>query len=150
MKVAVTVWEDRVSSVLDFSQQLLLVEWQNGGETSRCRIALSEQSALSRLVQMRELGIDVLICGAVSQPFAAAFMTSGIHLLPYVTGSVDDVLKAYQADELGLPQFRLPGCWSGACRGLGRRHRHCGRRRASQQVNDLGNPVRKTSGTNGV
>jgi len=133
MKVAIAVWEDRVSSVLDFSQQLVVVEFDAGGETSRVQMALPEQNALTRLVRLRELGIDVLICGAVSQPLASAFTTSGVQLLPYVTGGVDDVLRAYQTGELGLPQFRLPGPWPGARRGFGRRCRQrCRRRRVSE------------------
>ena len=151
MKVAIAVWEDRVSSVLDFSQQLFVVELKEGGETSRVQVALAEQSALAKLAQLRELGIDVLICGAVSQPLAMAFRASGIRLLPYVTGKVDDVLKAYQADDLDLPQFKLPGRWSGACGGLGRRRRqHCGRRRALRQANDPGRNRPDAPGRDGV
>jgi len=138
MKVAIAVWEDRVSSVLDFSQRLFVVELSDGGQTSRVQVVLSEQSALAKLVQLRELGIDVLICGAVSQPLALAFTASGIQLLPYVTGRVEDVLKAYQAGELSLPQFTLPGWWPGARRGFGRRCRgRCGRRGAPQRARDV-------------
>jgi len=136
MKVAITVWEDCVSSVLDFSQRLFVVELNDRGEMSPVQIVLLEQGALARLAKMRELDIDVLICGAVSQPLAAAFTSSGIRLLPYVTGKVDDVLKAYQTGELGLPQFRLPGPWPGARRGFGRRCRQrCRRRRVSEGRN---------------
>ena len=151
MKVAIPVWEDRVSSVLDFSQRLFVVEMKEGGETSRVQVALSEQSVLAKLAQLRELGIDVLICGAVSQPLAAAFMASGIQLLPYVTGRVDDVLKAYQAGELGLPQFTLPGWWPGARRGFGRQSCRChGRRGAGRQARSLKTPRHSAADGNGV
>jgi len=151
MKVAIAVWEDRVSSVLDFSQRLFVMELSDGGETSRIQVALSEQSALAKLAQLRELGIDVLICGAVLQPLALAFTASGIQLLPYVTGRVDDVLKAYQAGELGLPQFTLPGWWPGARRGF---HRRCcghhGRRRAGRQARSLKVPRQRDADGDGV
>ncbi len=138
MKVAIAVWEDRVSSVLDFSQRLVVVELKDGGETSRVQIALSERNAFAKLARVRELGVDVLICGAVSQPLACASLACGIRLLPYVTGKVDDVLKAYQAEELGLPQFTLPGWWPGARRGFGGRcYRHHGRRGAERRARNL-------------
>ncbi len=138
MKVAIPVWEDRVSSVLDFSQQLVVVELNDAGEASRAQIALSEQSPFMRLAKLRELGIDVLICGAVSQPLASASMAQGIQLLPYVTGKVDDVLRAYQAGRLDLPEFRLPGWWPGARRGFGRRCcQRRGRRGATPRANGL-------------
>jgi predicted Fe-Mo cluster-binding NifX family protein len=150
MKVAIAVWQDRVSSVLDFSQQLFIVELKDGDETSRVQIALPEQTALGRLVRMRELGIDVLICGAVSQPLASAITAAGVRLLPYVTGAMDDVLKAYQAGQLDRPQFELPGRWSGGCPGLGCRHHHCGRRRASRRMKDLDRNRRDTPDREGA
>lgn len=139
MKVAIPFWEDRVSSVLDFSQQLFVVELKDGNETGRVRIAVSEQNAFARLAQLQELGVVVLICGAVSQLLASASAAHGIQLLPYVTGRVDDVLKAYQAGQLDLPQFRLPGWWPGARSGFGRRCRqHRGRRGTPNRAGDLG------------
>lgn len=126
MKLAIPVWEDRVSSVLDFSQRLVVVELKDGGETGRALVVVSEPNAFARLAKLRQLGVDVLICGAVSQPLASASAAYGIQLLPYVTGRVDDVLQAYQSGQLGLPQFRLPGWWPGARRGFSRR---CRRRR---------------------
>jgi len=121
MKVAITVWEDSVSSVLDFSQRLVVAELRDGTEISRTESSLPEQNAFTKLAKLRELGIDVLICGAISRPLACASAACGIQLLPYVTGRIDDVLKAYQAGQLGLPQYRLPGRWPGARRGF--RHR---------------------------
>ena len=147
MKVAIAVWEDRVSSVLDFSQQVIVVELKDDGDTNRVQIALSERNALARLAHLRELGIDVVICGAVSQPLASAFMAGGIQLLPYVTGRVDDVLKAYRAGQLGLPQFMLPGWWPGARRGFGRR---CRRRGAGRRAGDLDTNRHSTADGDGV
>jgi predicted Fe-Mo cluster-binding NifX family protein len=138
MKVAIAVWEDCVSSVLDFAQRLVVAELRDDVETSRTEIALPERNAFAKLARLRDLGIDVLICGAVSQPLASASTACGIQLLPYVTGKVDDVLKAYQAEQLDLPQYRLPGWWPGAHRGF--RHRCCkhGQRGTRRRPSDLG------------
>ena len=145
MKVAIPIWEDRVSSALDFSQRLIVVELNETGEVSRSQITLSDPSPFVRLARLRELGVNVLICGAVSQPLASVSAAQGIQLLPYVTGGVDDVLRAYQDGRLNLPQFRLPGWWPGARRGFGRRccHRR-GRRGPRQRAGGLG--VRRSNG----
>jgi predicted Fe-Mo cluster-binding NifX family protein len=147
MKVALAVWQDRVSSVLDFSQRLIVVELERGCEKSRVEVILSEHNALARLARLRELGIDVLICGAVSQPLACASTTCGIRLLPYVTGEINDVLDAYRTGQLSLPQFALPGWWPGArngfSRGCCRRH---GRRRTGRQARSRDVRPRNDSG----
>jgi predicted Fe-Mo cluster-binding NifX family protein len=125
MKVAIPAWEDRVSSVLDFSQRVVVVELHDGGEISRTEVALSEPNALAKLARLRTLGVDVVICGAISRPIASAAEGCGIQLLPYVTGGVDEVLDAFRSGQLARPQFALPGWWPGARRGLRGR---CGRR----------------------
>ncbi len=138
MKVAIPIWEDRVSSVLDFSQRLLVVEENEAGEVSRSEITLRDQSPFVRLAKLRELGVNVLICGAVSQPLASASAAQGIRLLPYVTGEVEDVLRAYRDGRLNLREFRLPGWWPGARRGFGRRCcQRRGRRGTSPRTNGL-------------
>jgi len=133
MKVAIAVWEDRVSSVLDFSQRLVVVALEAGRETGRTEIDLREHSAFVKLARLRDLGIDVVICGAVSQPLACAFQGCGIQLLPYVTGTVDEVLKAYRAGQLSRPQYALPGWWPGARRGFRYGRCGCDRRQGSRR-----------------
>jgi predicted Fe-Mo cluster-binding NifX family protein len=138
MKVAIAVWEDCVSSVLDFAQRVVVADLKEGTETGRTELALAERNPFLKPARLRELGVDVLICGAVSQPLACAFTACGIPLVPYVTGKVDDVLKAYQAGQLGMPQYRLPGRWPGARRGLGHRCRkHGGRRGTRRHPSDI-------------
>jgi predicted Fe-Mo cluster-binding NifX family protein len=151
MKVAIPVWQDRVSGVLDFSQRLVVVELENGSEKSRAQIALPERSVLAKLARLRELGIDMVVCGAVSQPMASAAVAYGIRLFPYVAGTVNEVLDAYQAGQLSLPQFRLPGWWPGARRGFGHRcHRHHGRHGAGQQAGSLKRRRRDVADGDGV
>ena len=128
MKVAVPIWQGNVSNVFDFAHKLLVVELQNDMEVSRNEASLGEQSNPERVAQLRQLGINVLICGAISKPLAFMLRNSGIQLFPFVTGSVEHILNAYKTDNLSLPQYTLPGCWKGARRGFGRRRSRCGRR----------------------
>ncbi len=133
MKVAIAVWKDCVSSVLDFAQRLVVAELTDSTETRRTEIGLPERDPFTKLAKLRELGVNVLICGAISRPLACASTAYGMQLLPYVTGKVDDVLKAYLAGQLDQPQYRLPGWWPGACKGF--RHqcgKHDGQRRTTR------------------
>lgn len=123
MRIAIPVWEDCVSSVFDFAHRLLLVEIENDIEANRSAVALESQSLPQRAGQLKRLGVDVLVCGAISQALANMVSASGIQVLPYVTGRVDDVLQAYLTGQLVQPQFSMPGYWPGARKGFGR----CGR-----------------------
>jgi len=131
MIIALPVWQDHVSSVLDFANRLLLVELEDGLEIGRNEILLAEQSSLERAAKLRQLGINVLICGAISRPLAYMLSGSGIDVLPFITGPTEQVLEAFREDRLDQSQFTLPGCCRGrvACRGS--QHRRHGRERHS-------------------
>jgi len=95
MKIAIPIYNDSVSNVFDFATRLLLVDIENGKEANRSEVALESQSLSQRTGQIKNLEIDVLVCGAISRVLANMVTTSGIQVLPYVTGQVDDVLQAY-------------------------------------------------------
>jgi len=125
MKLAIPIYNDNISNVFDFAHKLLLVDIENGKEANRSEVALENQFLPQRAGQLKNLGVDVLICGAISRVLASMVITSGIQVLPYVTGEVDDVLQAYLTGQLVKPEFSMPGCWPGARKGFGRRRRGC-------------------------
>jgi len=125
MKVAIPVYGDYVSNVFDFAHRLLLVDIENGRETQRREVELESRLLPQRAAQLKALGVDVLVCGAVSRLLASMVTQSGIEVLPFVTGRVDNVLGAYMTGQLVRPEFSMPGCWPGARRGFGRRRRGC-------------------------
>jgi predicted Fe-Mo cluster-binding NifX family protein len=129
MKIAIPIWNDSVSSAFDFSHTLLLVELENGREARRSEMPSPARSISEKANQLKTLGADVLICGAISRPLASLVRASGIKVLPYVVGQIDEILEAYLTGRLVQPQFILPGSWPGARRGFRRR---CRTRRARQ------------------
>ena len=127
MKIAIPVWQGHVSSVFDFAHKLLLVELENGTEKSREEVPLIERSEPERAARLRQLGVDLLICGAISRLLAYILSSSKIDVLPFVTGSIEQILDAYKAGQLYQPQYALPGYWEGARRCFRRRRGMSGR-----------------------
>ncbi len=125
MNIAIPIWDGCVSNAFDFAARLLLVETENDKEICRSHIRLESQSLSQRVSQLKYLEVDVLVCGAISRTLMGMVKASGIEVLPYVTGSVDDILKAYLTGRLAKPEFSMPGCWSGARKGFGRRRHGC-------------------------
>jgi predicted Fe-Mo cluster-binding NifX family protein len=123
MKIAIPVYHDNVSNVFDFANRLLIVELADGKETSRIEIEL-DKFLPKRADQLERQGIDVLICGAVSQVLANMVAASGIEIMPYITGNVKTVIDAYKAGKLTNAEFSMPGCWLGIRKGS-RRRRVC-------------------------
>lgn len=121
--LAIPVWDDMVSTTFDFARKLLVVETDGGKEISRREIPLGDEAPAVRARRMQDLGVEVILCGAVSQPLAQAVSRAGIQTIPYVSGQVDNVLAAYLCERLAEPRFLQPGCRPGARRRW--RHR-CG------------------------
>ncbi|MBA7687268.1 hypothetical protein ES703_95729 [subsurface metagenome] len=125
MKIAIPVYGGNISNVFDFAHRLLLVDIENGREVNQSEVELKAESLPQRAGQLKNLGVDVLVCGAISRALAYMVTASGIEVLAFVTGRVDDVLEAYLTDQLAKPQFSMPGCWPGAREGFGRGRRRC-------------------------
>jgi len=114
MRIALPVWDGRVSPVFDTATTLVLVDYAAGAETARSEHPLRGSFPPARAAKLVELGVEVLICGAVSRPLASIIVGYGIQLLPFVSGDVEEVLSAFMSGRLGVPNypphFRMPGC----------------------------------------
>ena len=109
MKVAIPAWAGLVSTVFDFAHFLVLVELDSGEEVSRSEFPLDENPSVLRAGILSRLGVDVLICGAISRPLATAVEGYGIEIISFVSGIVDEVLDAYLTGQLAEARFLLPG-----------------------------------------
>jgi predicted Fe-Mo cluster-binding NifX family protein len=109
MKIAIPVWEDKVSPVLDTASRLLIVEFEDQQEATRFETYLDEQDLSRRCVRIRRLGVDTLICGAISRGFSKILEGSGIHIVPGISGHPEDVLNAYLRGDLFSSKFFMPG-----------------------------------------
>lgn len=122
-RIAIPVWQGRVSPVFDTAGNLLVVDVAGAREVGRTEVPLSEPMLPRRVTRLVELGVEVLICGAISQALLAMVTSAGIVAVPWVAGNVQEVLGAYLARQLPNPRFLMPGCMG---RGRGRRMRRRG------------------------
>jgi predicted Fe-Mo cluster-binding NifX family protein len=130
MIVAIPVWQGRVSPVFDVAEQVLLVELDRSVEKSRREEPLSEEMPERRADHIALMRVNTLICGAISRPLESLLTARGVRVIPRVCGNVDEVLGAFNAEQLQDERFAMPGC----CTGRRRRERRCGSRgRKNQQ-----------------
>ncbi len=130
MKTAIPIWEGRVSPVLDTARQLLVVDVTDGQEASRTALDIPPMHFAQMAKFVRDLGVDTVICGAISRQLETKFATLGIRIIPWLRGEVDEVLSAHVNGNLQDGYFFLPGC--------GRGRRRCGRRRRRDRGGSFG------------
>jgi len=120
MKIAMTVWGNRISPVFDSAQTLLVAEIYQAEVISR-QIELFEAGLFSHLIELlAELEVRVLICGALSDEPATMLAASEIEVIPFITGEAEAVLSLY-VKGMDLNDFIMPGCPRNRCCGT----RHC-------------------------
>lgn len=96
--------------MLDVAARLLLVRIERGAATSRREHCLQNPRWDLLPQTLAELGVELLICGAVSQPLACALNTCGVRVTPNICGEVEEVLQAYLKGRLHERRFHMPGC----------------------------------------
>lgn len=110
MRVAVPVWQGRVSPVFDVAGQLLVVELVDGLERCRRECPLPDADPEQRAARLAELRVETLVCGAISRPLEAMLAERGIRVHGRRCGAVEDVLGAFVAGTLGDARYAMPGC----------------------------------------
>ncbi len=115
MKVSIPTWAGRVSPVFDVAKQLLVVTIEEGHESSREQAAIEETQMPARVKRITQLGVDVLICGAISVPLEAMLASAGVRVIPHTCGAVEEIIQAFESGRLKDEKYLMPGC--------------CGRRR---------------------
>jgi predicted Fe-Mo cluster-binding NifX family protein len=116
MRVAMTVWGDRVSPVLDCARTLLVVEMAGSKVVDRA-VEFVEAGYLPGMMRIiRKHGVQVLICGAVSQELANIIETCDVELIPFLAGDAETILETFARGQ-SISAFAMPGCrCAGGCR----------------------------------
>jgi len=127
MRIAIPVYDDRIAAVADFADTLMLVAVKGGKEISRDLLLFSTKVIPVKVGVLSEQAADILICGALSRPFAAMVIYSGIKIMPFISGMVEDVIEAFLSNTLADPRFFMPGHTKGMHWCSGRRCRRHGR-----------------------
>ncbi|OQX22170.1 MAG: hypothetical protein BWK80_31140 [Desulfobacteraceae bacterium IS3] len=128
MRVALAVWEGRISPVFDVSRQILILSVENGTIAEKHHETFANNDPIYRASRLAELKISTLICGAVSRLLADMLALQGIQTISFTAGETDAVIAAYLADALPNPGMSMPGC--------GARRRHC-QQNVSEKYNIL-------------
>jgi predicted Fe-Mo cluster-binding NifX family protein len=110
MKIAIAQWRDRISPVFDVSDRLVLIDIENGIERHREDIVLTCRGPFERTGEVLRLGVQVLICGAVSRPLETALISAGVRVIGFICGGLEDVIGAYLKGTLSNKRFQMPGC----------------------------------------
>jgi len=83
-----------------------------------------------RVQALRELGVEVLVCGAISRDLEERILAAGIEVVAEIRGPVGEVIRAFAEGGLTHPEFAMPGCHI--------RRRRAGKPRLAEAITAVG------------
>lgn len=111
MKAAFSYKGNRIAPVFDVARQILVIEVEEGRVISSFKKKLEDDPQIRNAVRLAEMGIEILVCGAVSTSLHSMISAYGIYVIPFVTGCLNDIISAWINDCLNIDNefFFMPG-----------------------------------------
>ena len=108
MKAAFTVWNNRIAPLFDVARQIHVVESDQGRIVAQSNVSLDHQMAAFKARQLAEMGVETLVCGAISRTLQNMVAAYGIELVAFINGDLEEVIDAWQCDRLCNDDFSMP------------------------------------------
>lgn len=118
MRTAFPYWRSRLAPVFDTARQLRLVESAAAAITGQSDETLPDTQPSLKILQLVELNVDTLVCGAISRPLREMAAAHGIAVIPFIAGELDDIVSSWVAGCLETGACAMPGCRRGRGRHL--------------------------------
>jgi len=109
MKIAVPVWDGRVSPVLDTAERLEVFNVEGGQVVSRKEIPFGSAGNREK-AQIIADSARVLLCGALSNQMASYLTSAGLEVYPWVMGNAERLIGIFAGGDIPGPEYAMPGC----------------------------------------
>jgi predicted Fe-Mo cluster-binding NifX family protein len=106
MRIAIPVWNGRVTPVFDVARSIRVFDTCDGAVSDVSDHRLKTNARAESLIK---IGVDLLICSAISAPLESTLCMSGIEVIPETCGVAEDIIGAFVAGDTKLVRFRSPG-----------------------------------------
>ena len=100
MKIAIPLFEKRISPYFDYAPALLIVHIENGGVVNRQEYALTGYDLWKRIQCIKNSDVCLLICGGITNYAHTQIESAGIKIIPWVSGEADDALAQFMKGRL--------------------------------------------------
>lgn len=98
--IAITIFENRISSRLDYAENILLLTVKNGKIIKKEQLIFNQVDPIRKINRLIELGVNVLICGGLTNICKEKLERSQINVIPWLSGNSTKILERYLAGKL--------------------------------------------------
>ncbi len=109
IRIAIPIFMDRVSPVLDTCTQIMLVDFNQNSEAGRTQFGMEGTTLFERVIFFKRIGVQTIICSTLSDSFHHMLQDAKIDLVCGIAGVVDEIIQAYGSGSLQQKRFQMPG-----------------------------------------
>lgn len=109
MKLAITIWGNRISPVFDSAKKLMIVSIYDSKIASRTYENCDNYDLLQIVSTLAMHKVKLLICGAITRNQTARIESNGIQVLSFISGHLDKILATYIKNPQQISDFQMPG-----------------------------------------
>lgn len=106
--IALAVYGSRLAALFESAPECALFIPYGDVIAPAGTIPLPTQDIVRRASILAGADVSNLLCGGICGCHRNILMQAGIHVVPWLCGSVDDVITAWRNNDLGA--HRMPGC----------------------------------------
>ena len=110
MCVALATFENKIASLFESSNKFILIKSQSNKIQKSKAIPINNNSMNELIYLLKQNNVKVLICGAISGCNRRLLNAQNIKVIPWVTGDVNSIIRAYQSGMLFSSPYFMPGC----------------------------------------
>lgn len=113
MIAAFAAWNDRLAPVFDVTENVLILEIENGRIVRETRRALAGEQPEEKIRALIQTGAEILVCGAISRYMHDRLAAAGIRVVPFIAGKLTEIIPAWIRGDFDRTLFAMPGCGGG-------------------------------------
>jgi len=95
VKVAIPRFEEEVAPCFEYSADIVIFTIRGRKVVAQIGFPLQSRDVFDRFRLLRDQQVKTLICGGVQDFFEDLLRANGIHVISWVTGSVDELLDLF-------------------------------------------------------
>jgi len=99
-KIAIPLFNERISPRFDCAQSFLLVETEDRGIVESEEVQIGLLSTMDKVGKLSDLRVDTFICGGIDEVSARRLVHKGIRIYAWITGMARDALISFLNGEL--------------------------------------------------
>ena len=109
MKIAIPIWENRVSPLFDNAAHIMLAEGKGNIIEKQEILNVESLTLFQRIDLLQKLHVDVFVCGGITRPILENIRNKNIRTIPFVCGDVKELLHALLEGKDIKNLFSMPG-----------------------------------------